>query len=113
MKTKEYTHPDCDHDCTSDCRREGCNCLCGEWHGTMSFDELQEALINEIRETKIGSVKMILMKYCVLKSQYDGMMCYELAAKIVDAVCDTPEILPVPTTEELELEAKRLTQPND
>lgn len=22
----------CDHDCTSNCRREGCNCACGEWH---------------------------------------------------------------------------------
>jgi hypothetical protein len=24
--------PYCDHACTSNCRREGCNCLCGEWH---------------------------------------------------------------------------------
>lgn len=23
---------DCDHICTSDCRREGCNCDCGEYH---------------------------------------------------------------------------------
>ena len=23
---------ECDHDCTSNCRREGCNCACGEWH---------------------------------------------------------------------------------
>lgn len=22
----------CDHDCTSNCRREGCNCDCGEYH---------------------------------------------------------------------------------
>ena len=22
----------CDHVCTSDCRREGCNCKHGEWH---------------------------------------------------------------------------------
>jgi len=22
----------CDHTCTSDCRKEGCNCACGEYH---------------------------------------------------------------------------------
>ncbi len=22
----------CDHDCTSMCRHNGCNCQCGEWH---------------------------------------------------------------------------------
>lgn len=23
----------CDHNCTSVCRHDGCNCVCGEWHG--------------------------------------------------------------------------------
>lgn len=23
---------DCDHVCSGNCRRVGCNCLCGEWH---------------------------------------------------------------------------------
>ena len=23
---------DCTHDCSSNCRREGCNCACGEYH---------------------------------------------------------------------------------
>jgi hypothetical protein len=23
---------DCDHQCSSNCRRNGCNCDCGEWH---------------------------------------------------------------------------------
>lgn len=23
---------ECDHACTSDCKREGCNCSCGEFH---------------------------------------------------------------------------------
>ncbi len=23
---------ECDHQCTSNCRREGCNCACGEYH---------------------------------------------------------------------------------
>ena len=27
---------ECDHECSSNCRREGCNCNCGEWH----FSEL-------------------------------------------------------------------------
>ena len=22
----------CDHQCSSNCRRNGCNCDCGEWH---------------------------------------------------------------------------------
>ncbi len=26
-------HPHCYHDCTSNCRRKGCNCLCAEFHG--------------------------------------------------------------------------------
>jgi hypothetical protein len=41
---KEYTHPDCEHQCTSKCRREGCNCECGEYHGQMELDEYQEAV---------------------------------------------------------------------
>ena len=23
---------ECEHECSSDCRRNGCNCNCGEWH---------------------------------------------------------------------------------
>ena len=42
-KEKQYTHPECFHNCTSNCRREGCNCECGEWHGRMTEDEYQEA----------------------------------------------------------------------
>jgi hypothetical protein len=107
MKIKTYTHPNCDHDCTSDCRREGCNCLCGEYHGSMSFSELQDALEDEIRDTKIDTVKMLLQMYV------QGTRAYELAAKIVDAVCDKPEMLLISSNEEVELEAKRLTQHDD
>ncbi len=36
IKRKEKGEPKapepCDHICTSNCRREGCNCECGEWH---------------------------------------------------------------------------------
>lgn len=35
-------HPDCEHQCTSNCRREGCNCLCGEYHDTMTEEELED-----------------------------------------------------------------------
>ena len=24
----------CDHQCTGNCRRVGCNCECGEWHNS-------------------------------------------------------------------------------
>ena len=41
---KEYTHPDCEHNCTSNCRREGCNCLCGEYHGKLDFREYNEII---------------------------------------------------------------------
>lgn len=29
----------CGHICTSNCRREGCNCQCGSWHITPEEDE--------------------------------------------------------------------------
>lgn len=41
---KEYTHPNCFHKCTSNCRREGCNCECGEYHGKLTLEEYQEAV---------------------------------------------------------------------
>lgn len=28
----------CDHVCSGNCRREGCNCLCGEWHEVEPVD---------------------------------------------------------------------------
>jgi hypothetical protein len=28
---------ECDHECSSNCRREGCNCDCGEYH--LSLEE--------------------------------------------------------------------------
>jgi hypothetical protein len=31
---------DCDHICTSNCRRVGCNCECGEWHNEEMLDKL-------------------------------------------------------------------------
>lgn len=33
-KKDRYTYaPGCDHMCSGNCRREGCNCECGEFHG--------------------------------------------------------------------------------
>ena len=43
METKVETK--CEHVCTSNCRRVGCNCECGEFHG----DEPQQAM-NEQQE---------------------------------------------------------------
>ena len=31
---------DCGHDCTSNCRRNGCNCECGEFHGQLTIEDL-------------------------------------------------------------------------
>jgi hypothetical protein len=47
--------PGCEHDCTSDCRHDGCNCLCGEWHGSYEKeeqDELATALANLAKVNK-------------------------------------------------------------
>ena len=30
---QQLAHLICQHQCWSNCRREGCNCICGEWHG--------------------------------------------------------------------------------
>jgi hypothetical protein len=31
----------CEHVCSSDCRREGCNCACGEFHQVASALKVQ------------------------------------------------------------------------
>lgn len=33
------SEPSCFHQCTSNCRREGCNCECGEWHEKLPANE--------------------------------------------------------------------------
>lgn len=83
------THPDCDHGCTSNCRREGCNCLCGEWHDSLTQEELKEALEDEMRDLRIENVKNLLMKYSIP----DGKTPYQLAAQIVDTLFVTSEHL--------------------
>ena len=35
---------ECDHICSGNCRRNGCNCACGEWH-----DEQQRRFAEIIR----------------------------------------------------------------
>lgn len=32
-KEEEAFAPNCNHQCSGNCRRVGCNCECGEWHG--------------------------------------------------------------------------------
>jgi hypothetical protein len=34
----EYVRENCDHVCTSECRRSGCNCTCGEFHNGSVFE---------------------------------------------------------------------------
>lgn len=38
---------DCTHLCSSDCRREGCNCECGEYH-CASEEDVKEAHSEEL-----------------------------------------------------------------
>lgn len=42
---EEIKNPNCNHECTSNCRREGCNCNCGEYH-------LNDEMIAELTEDK-------------------------------------------------------------
>ena len=54
----KYTHPDCNHQCTSKCRREGCNCLCGEYHGQLDLEEYKEIVSDlnaELAEAEVNS----------------------------------------------------------
>ena len=78
-------HPNCDHSCTSECRRSGCNCLCGEFHDSMTQDELIEALADDLRDTRIDTVKMLLLMYVQGEAQR------KLASNIVDQLFPSEE----------------------
>ena len=58
MNTKP---PNCFHLCSGNCRRVGCNCLCGEFHDIMNQSELDEILEDttsmEEKLIKIESLK--------------------------------------------------------
>lgn len=47
-------HPNCVHACTSNCRREGCNCECGEYHDGLDKDEYLEA-VSELNAELLGN----------------------------------------------------------
>ena len=55
---KEYTHPECYHECTSNCRRVGCNCKCGEFHGKLTLEEYKEAVSELNAELAEASVSI-------------------------------------------------------
>ena len=55
-KGTKYTHPNCNHQCTSNCRREGCNCLCGEYHGQLDLEEYKEIVSDLNAELPEGEV---------------------------------------------------------
>ena len=44
----------CEHICSGNCRRVGCNCLCGEWH--------EEKIKNEKAVSLMKSIAFELMK---------------------------------------------------
>lgn len=47
---------DCSHICTSNCRRVGCNCECGEFHQEKAnrvFDEDQLEIIEKLKEDNL------------------------------------------------------------
>lgn len=39
----------CNHECTANCRRVGCNCNCGEFHVSGTIDEMTVGEL-EVRE---------------------------------------------------------------
>ncbi len=54
-------HPNCEHMCSSNCRREGCNCECGEWHDGLTKEELDE-ILEEEEPKVVEEIKKILNK---------------------------------------------------
>ena len=42
----------CDHMCTSNCRREGCNCGCGEYHGNSEVEAETKDYIESLKNKK-------------------------------------------------------------
>ena len=79
------THPYCEHVCSGNCRREGCNCLCGEFHDSMTKEELKEAIADGFRDMRIELVKRMMRMYV------QGNSAYLLASNIVDALFDEPK----------------------
>ena len=44
----EIKNPNCDHQCSGNCRRNGCNCNCGEYH--LNDEEVAELTEDKRRE---------------------------------------------------------------
>ena len=53
-------NPDCFHDCTSDCRKDGCNCLCGEWHDKWEGEESLKQKIHRNLNDELEVNKILL-----------------------------------------------------
>lgn len=55
--------PNCFHVCSGNCRRIGCNCLCGEFHDTLNQSELDEIQENTTSmEEKLVALDAIIPK---------------------------------------------------
>lgn len=50
--------PNCDHDCTSNCRHVGCNCECGEFHGYYEPEE-EEPVEKNFSEKQLATIAAI------------------------------------------------------
>ena len=53
-----------------------------------TIEEIKGNLVSAIVSKKIESCTELLMKYCNLKPQYDGMFARELSLKIINAIQD-------------------------
>ncbi len=54
----------CDHICTSNCRREGCNCDCGEYHNEDGiYEDDEEEEVDEAYELNKRESQIALSQY--------------------------------------------------
>lgn len=79
MKNDYKYHPDCEHICSSNCRREGCNCLCAEYHGYYE-KEPEEMAIKDIADDREFSVQQLeiiknLVELCPCGCSQDSVDC--------------------------------------
>lgn len=63
-------HQNCDHVCSGNCRRVGCNCLCGEFHDTHE-DDRQRIHIEVIFNTRQNPGSLLHLRE-VLKAHLAG-----------------------------------------
>jgi hypothetical protein len=71
---------ECDHTCSGNCRRNGCNCECGEWHkepcgmcgGTGEIATMERVYAGEPHMADVGSEPCPNCKRSPDEDEYDG-----------------------------------------